>query len=76
MSLIKLNRENFERHQKAKGWSDKELAQRMGIHRVQIWRVKEGHNEPGRDFIAGSLKVFSEASFEELFFMSEVLRAR
>lgn len=74
--MIKLNRERFEEHQKVKGWNDTELAEKMGINRVQIWRVKEGHNEPGRDFIAGALKVFPEASFDELFFMPGVLRVR
>lgn len=72
--MIKLNREVFEKYQTAKGWNDTQLAGEMGINRVQVWRVKEGHNEPGRDFIAGALKVFPEASFDELFILPGVVR--
>lgn len=74
--MIKLNRAEFEKHQAAKGWNDTELAKNMGINRSQVWRVKEGKNEPGRDFIAGALKAFPEASFDELFILPGVLRYR
>ena len=72
--MIKLNREAFEKYQAYKGWNDTELAEKMGINRVQVWRVKVGHNEPGRDFIAGTLMVFPEASFDELFILSGLRR--
>jgi len=75
-NLIKLNREAFDKHQAEKKWNDTELAENMGINRVQVWRVKEGHNQPGRDFIAGALKVFPDASFDELFFLPGVVRQR
>lgn len=74
--MIKINREVFEKYQKDKGLNDTELAKIMGINRTQVWRVKEGHNEPGKDFIVGTLKAFPEATFEELFFIPEVLRPR
>lgn len=74
--MIKLNREAFEKYQKEKGLNDTELAKIMGINRTQIWRVKEGHNEPGKDFIVGALRAFPEASFEELFFIPGLLRPR
>lgn len=74
--MIKLDREAFEKYQAEKNWNDTELAEKMGINRVQVWRVKEGHNEPGRDFIAGALKVFPDASFDELFFLPGVVRER
>ncbi|MHB1167389.1 MAG: hypothetical protein ACYC4E_02245 [Carboxydocellales bacterium] len=72
--MIRLNREVFERYQAYKGWNDTELAEKMGINRVQVWRVKVGHNEPGRDFIAGTLMVFPEASFDELFILPGLRR--
>ncbi|MCK9324462.1 MAG: hypothetical protein M0P69_03105 [Bacteroidales bacterium] len=74
--MIKLNRNAFEKLQSIKGWSDTELAEKMSIDRVQVWRVKEGHNGPGRAFIAGALKVFPEASFDELFILPGVVRGR
>jgi len=73
---ILLRRIAFEEYQKMEGWSDSELAKRMGVNKTQVWRVKEGHNNPGRDFIAGALKVFPEASFDELFYLPGVLRVR
>jgi len=74
--MIKLNRTTFEKYQAEKGWDDTELAEKMGINRSQIWRVKEGRNEPGRSFIAGALKAFPEATFDELFILTDVLRTR
>ncbi len=74
--MIKLNIDTFEAYQAKKGLSDSELAVKMGINRTQVWRVKEGHNEPGRDFIAGALKVFTDASFDDLFFIPGALRPR
>lgn len=74
--MIKLNREAFEKYQAKKQLNDTTLAENMGISYTQVWRVKEGHNEPGRDFIAGALKVFPEASFDELFILPGVLRHR
>lgn len=74
--MIKLNRKALEKLQSTKGWNDTELAEQMGIDRVQVWRVKEGHNEPGRAFISGALKVFPEASFEDLFILPGIVRGR
>ena len=66
--MIKLNRKAFEKYQAEKGWSNTELAKKMGINLVQVWRVKEEHNRPGCIFIAGALKAFPKASFDDLFF--------
>lgn len=74
--MIKLKRDTFEKYQNDNKWNDTELAEKMGVNRVQVWRVKEGHNEPGRDFIAGALKVFPDASFDDLFFLPGVVRGR
>lgn len=74
--MLVLNREYFEELQGRKGLNDSELAAEMGINRVQLWRVKEGRNQPGRSFIAGALKVFPEAKFNELFFLVDELRVR
>jgi transcriptional regulator with XRE-family HTH domain len=66
---IKLKVEEFEKRQKIKGLTDTELAELMEVNRSQIWRVKRGENHPGENFIAGALKAFPEASFDDLFFL-------
>lgn len=73
---ILLKRNVFEEYQFKEGWSDSELAKKMGVNKTQVWRVKGGHNNPGRDFIAGALKAFPQASFDELFYLPGVLRER
>lgn len=72
--MIRLKRDALEKLQSEMQWNDTALAEHMGINRVQIWRVKEGHNEPGRDFIAGILKAFPNVSFEDIFFLPDRLR--
>lgn len=74
MAVIKLNRPVFEKKQKDAGLNDTELARAMGVNRSQVWRVKENKNDPGEEFIAGVLKAFPGATFDELFFLHEPLR--
>ena len=52
--------------------SDAELAAKIGLSRVQMWRIKKGKNPPGETFIAGILTTFKESSFNELFILIEV----
>lgn len=74
MAVIKLNKQALEKRQKDAGLNDTELAKAMGVNRSQIWRVKENKNDPGEEFIAGALKAFPDATFDELFFLHEPLR--
>lgn len=74
--MIKLDTETLEAYQSNDGLNDTELALKMGMNRTQIWRVKEGYNEPGKNFIAGVLKVFPDASFDDLFFIPGASRPR
>ena len=76
MSLINLRREALEKLQEEMEWNDKDLAEHMGINRVQVWRVKEGRNEPGRDFISGILKACPHKTFEDIFFIGDVAGAK
>lgn len=74
MNVIRLNVEELNRRQKEQSWSDEELAKRIGVARTQLWRVRlpsndHRHNTPGKLFIAGVLRAFPEAKFEDFFFI-------
>lgn len=72
--MIKLKREALEKRQAENNWNDTVLAEKIGVNRTQVWRVKEGRNEPGREFIAGVLRAFPDASFDEFFHVPGALR--
>lgn len=81
MPVIRLNSEELARRQQEKGWTDEELVKRIGVARSQLWRVRlspsdSRYNAPGQLFIAGVLRAFPEATFEELFFLADELRGR
>lgn len=74
MPKIRLNTKALAKLQKQKGWDDGELCKQIGIDRAHLWRLRlpaddPRYNAPGEIFIAGTLKAFSEKSFEELFFL-------
>ncbi|MCL6557627.1 MAG: helix-turn-helix domain-containing protein [Firmicutes bacterium] len=74
---IKLNLKAFQ--ELTKGLKDSEIAERMGISTVQLWRVRlpdddPRHNDPGEDFIAGLLSAFPGIKFEDVFILNAPLR--
>lgn len=74
---IKLRIEMLKILQNNKGWSDKELAKKMGISRSRLWRARlpENHKDycsPGESFIVGALNAFPNQKFEDLFFFERV----
>ena len=76
MSAVRLNKAVLEAAQQKNNWSDSELAQRAGISRSQIWRVKlpagdKRRNDPGVDLIAGLLKAFENLTFDDLFTLED-----
>lgn len=75
---IRLNTEELARRQRKNGWNDEELARQIGVARSQLWRVRLSpddprYNAPGQAFIAGVLKAFPDARFEDLFFLEDRL---
>ncbi|GAB6181718.1 hypothetical protein JCM14036_30370 [Desulfotomaculum defluvii] len=81
MAVIKLRVAEFNEAAKAKYKSDLELAAAMGISTTQLWRARLAdedprHNDPGKEFVAGALKAFTNMKFEDLFFLAESLRVR
>jgi tRNA G10 N-methylase Trm11 len=74
---VKLNIKAFEENQiKYKLNEERKCAEKMEISPSQLWKVKTGIHDPGKDFIAGALKAFPQTSFDELFFLPGVLRER
>lgn len=81
MPVIKLDVDAFNNAAAEQGWTDTELASKMGISTTQLWRVRLAdtdprHNDPGPDFVAGALRAFPHKKFEDLFFLAEPLRLR
>ena len=74
---VKLNIKAFEANQsKYKLNEEGKCAEEMEISPSQLWKVKTGIHDPGKDFIAGALKAFPSVSFDELFFLPGVSRWR
>ncbi|MED4083911.1 hypothetical protein P4637_03415 [Halalkalibacterium halodurans] len=71
---LKLNVEAFNSAQKEMGLNNSELARKMNISRSRLWRAKLPQDHPyycypGEDFITGTLMVFRDKKFDELFFL-------
>ncbi|MBB3132154.1 transcriptional regulator with XRE-family HTH domain [Paenibacillus rhizosphaerae] len=56
-----------------KGWSETDLANKIGCSRVQVYRVLRGQRAPGNEFIAGLLSACREMGFNDLFIFEEPL---
>lgn len=75
--MVKLNIKAFEENQRKYNLTEEgKCAEKMEISSSQLWKVKMGIHNPGKDFIAGALKAFPSASFDELFFLPGVSRGR
>lgn len=80
MPIVKLKKEEFQKL--TKNLSDQELSKKIGVSTTQLWRVRlpdedPRHNDPGAEFIAGTLEAFKEkVKFEDVFYLEESLRAR
>ncbi|MEG6521092.1 hypothetical protein [Desulfotomaculum sp. 1211_IL3151] len=81
MAVIKLKVTEFNKVAKSKYKNDLELAAAMGISTTQLWRARlpdndPRHNDPGKEFVAGTLKALPCMKFEDLFFLADPLRGR
>jgi hypothetical protein len=50
-------------------WTDRRLAEAMGIHETTLHRVKKGIHPPSNAFIAGALKAYPGKGFDDLFYV-------
>ncbi len=70
-----INVEQIQKLQQEKGWTDTELAAKIGVSRSRLWRAKlpvthEHYCSPGETLIIGVLNAFPEKKFDDLFFLS------
>ncbi|MEM5777674.1 MAG: hypothetical protein QXJ06_04490 [Candidatus Aenigmatarchaeota archaeon] len=70
---IFLNKEEFLKLQKKTNLNFTEIANKIGISRSQLWRILNGHSNPGERFIAGFKMAFAEENFDK-FFLIKPLR--
>lgn len=52
-------------------WTDRSLAEAMGIHETTLHRVKKGIHPPSNAFIAGALKAYPGKNFDDLFYVDD-----
>ena len=52
-----------------RGWSDSELARRMGISRAEANRFMKGQRSGGKKLLSGLLRAFPNESIETLFIL-------
>lgn len=70
---LAINLPKLQEYMKFKGWDEKELAEKMGVSYVTVYRVFRGKRDPGNEFIARLLSACKGAEFEQLFIFDEVL---
>lgn len=78
--IIRLKVNEFNKAIELRGWTVAETANKIGVSKVHLWRVRlpvddPRYNGPGSEFIAGTM-VALESPFEEFFFLSDPLRGR
>ncbi|GAV13265.1 helix-turn-helix transcriptional regulator [Paenibacillus sp. NAIST15-1] len=49
------------------GWEEQDLADQIGLTKVQVYRVIRGQRSPGNEFIAGLVSAFPDVEFRQLF---------
>lgn len=68
---LAINEDNLRSFMNSNNWSEKELAKRMGVDYVTVYRVFRGQRSPGNEFIAKLLKVCEGVEFEQLFIFKQ-----
>jgi transcriptional regulator with XRE-family HTH domain len=68
-----INEKKLKEYMSFKEWDERELAKRMGVDYVTVYRVFRGKRSPGNEFIAKLLKACEGAEFEQLFIFDKVL---
>ncbi|WP_231563760.1 MULTISPECIES: helix-turn-helix transcriptional regulator [Anoxybacillus] len=66
---IKINFRKLREYMRNNNWDEKDLAEKMGVAYVTVYRVLRKKREPGNEFIAKLLNAFEGATFDELFYL-------
>jgi hypothetical protein len=65
---VRLRIPEFREHAERAGLTgDAAIADRLGIHRISIWRLLRAESAPGNAFIAAALDAFPDANFPDFF---------
>jgi transcriptional regulator with XRE-family HTH domain len=70
---LAINKKKLKEYMNFKEWDERELAKRMGVDYVTVYRVFKGQRSPGNEFIAKLIKACEGAEFEQLFILENVL---
>lgn len=62
---IKLKQANFFKLQGF--YSETEMAEKIGVSREQLWRIKKGRSPVGKNFISKFRKAFPNESVDDYF---------
>ncbi|MGG3792521.1 helix-turn-helix transcriptional regulator [Geobacillus thermodenitrificans] len=73
---IKIKIDKLKEYMRRNNLSERDLARRMGVAHVTVYRVLRKKREPGNEFIAKLLNVFEGATFEELFYLEQSITKR
>lgn len=73
---IKIKFEVLREYMRRNNWDEKDLAEKMGVAYVTVYRVLRKKREPGNEFIAKLLNVFEGATFDELFYLEDLITKR
>ncbi|MED3785206.1 helix-turn-helix transcriptional regulator [Geobacillus stearothermophilus] len=73
---VKIKHEKLREYMRRNNWSEKDLAEKMGVSYVTVYRVLRKKREPGNEFIAKLLNVLKGATFEELFYLDGAVTKR
>ncbi|MFX3616098.1 MAG: helix-turn-helix domain-containing protein [Sporolactobacillus sp.] len=70
-----LNKKSVDEEKKKRGWSNYDLAEKMDMNPVTVYRALSGERNVGNEFIAQMMKAFSASSddFSKFFIFDEVL---
>ena len=66
---MKLNIEYIKELQAKKGWSNAQLAMRMGISKTHVGRIFSGKRKAGTKVISGIVKAFPNEPLDKLFIL-------
>lgn len=70
---ITITRDRFEALKSAHGiTSDQELAEKIGVNKATLYRVREGKTTPSAEFLARVVSAFPQASLDHLFTLVRV----
>ena len=70
---LALNVPVVEEYLKKHNMTVKQLAERMDVSYVTLYRVMTGRRNPGNEFVAKLLKACDELQFSQLFIFTDVL---